>query len=114
MPAIQHRQVTLSAIFTTDTCWRSKDEDRQYGRMPVLLVLHCQSAAPHYAPLLSALDRAGAQRVLRSAWVIHDSSTPDAVVDLLRVYLPTNDGYVVTEMGGTEWRPASEQRFARR
>lgn len=82
--------------------------------MPVLLVLHCQSPAPQYAPLLSALDRAGAQRVLRSAWVIADSSTPDAVVDLLRVYLPTDDGYVVTEMGGTEWRSASDHRVMRR
>jgi len=82
--------------------------------MPVLLVLHCQSPAPNYAPLFSALDRAGAQRVLRSAWVIHDSSTPAAVVDLLRVYLPVNDGYVVTEMGGTEWRQASELRLMRR
>jgi hypothetical protein len=82
--------------------------------MPVLLVLHCQSPAPQYAPLLSALTRAGAQRVLRSAWVINDSSTPDAVVDLLRVYLPTDDGYVVTEMGGTEWRAASELRLMRR
>ena len=82
--------------------------------MPVLLVLHCQSPAPQYAPLISALDRAGAQRVLRSAWVIADSSTPNAVVELLRVYLPTDDGYVVTEMGGTEWRAASEHRVMRR
>ena len=73
--------------------------------MPVLLVLACHSPAAQYAPLLSALDRAGAQRVLRSAWVITDSTTPDAVVSLLRIYLPTDDGYVVTEMGRTDWRP---------
>ena len=82
--------------------------------MPVLLVLYCQSPAPHYAPLLSALRRADAQQVLPSTWVIHDSSTPNAVVDLLQLYLPTNDGYVVTEMGGTEWRAASALRSARR
>jgi hypothetical protein len=41
----------------------------------VLLVLEGHSPAPQFAPLLSALDRAGAQRVLRSAWVLTDSST---------------------------------------
>jgi hypothetical protein len=80
--------------------------------MPVMLVLEPHSSAAQYAPLLSALARAGAQRVLRSAWVIHDSSTPDAVVDLLKVYLPVDDGYVVTEMGRTDSKAASVSQSA--
>jgi hypothetical protein len=75
--------------------------------MPVLLVLEGRSHATQYAPLLSSLERAGAQRVLRYAWVLADSTTPDAIVSLLRLYLPSDDGYVVTEMGGTEWRPVT-------
>jgi hypothetical protein len=67
--------------------------------MSVLLVLECRETAQQYAPLLSALSRSGARRLLRSAWVFPDVSV-ESVEDMLKLYLPVGDGFVLTVLAG--------------
>jgi hypothetical protein len=67
--------------------------------MSVLLVLECREMAPQYAPLLSALERSGARRLLRSAWLFQEGSV-EAVERILSMYLPVGDGFVLTVLAG--------------
>lgn len=74
--------------------------------MSVLLILECREAAPQYAPLISALERTGAQQLLRSAWLFPEASV-EAVERMLSMYLPVSDGFVLTVLaGGHLSRPA--------
>jgi hypothetical protein len=68
--------------------------------MSVLLVLECRHTAAQYAPLLSAMERSGAQRLLRSAWVFPDTTAVETVERILRIYLPVSDGFVLTVLAG--------------
>ena len=68
--------------------------------MSVLLVLECRHAASQYAPLLSAMQRSGAKRLLRSAWEFPDTTSVEAVEQLLQIYLPVSDGFVLTVLAG--------------
>jgi hypothetical protein len=75
--------------------------------MSVLLVLECREIAQQYAPLISALERGGARRLLRSAWLFPDGSV-EAVERMLSLYLPVGDGFVLTVLaGGHLSRPVS-------
>jgi hypothetical protein len=75
--------------------------------MSVLLVLECREMAAQYAPLLSALERSGALRLLRSAWLFPDGSV-ETVERMLSMYLPVGDGFVLTVLaGGHLSRPVS-------
>jgi hypothetical protein len=67
--------------------------------MSVLLVLECRQTAPQYAPLIWAIDRSGAHRLLRSAWVFPDVSV-ESVERMLKLYLPVGDGFVLTVLAG--------------
>jgi hypothetical protein len=67
--------------------------------MSVLLVLECRETTAQYAPLLSALQRSGARRLLRSAWLFPDVSV-ETVERMLSMYLPVGDGFVLTVLAG--------------
>lgn len=67
--------------------------------MSVLLVLECRQTAQQYAPLISAIDRFGARRLLRSAWVFPDVSV-ESVERMLKLYLAVGDGFVLTVLAG--------------
>jgi hypothetical protein len=69
-------------------------------RMSVLLVLECRHIASQYAPLLSAMERSGAKRLLRSAWVFPDTTSVETVERMLQIYLPVSDGFVLTVLAG--------------
>jgi hypothetical protein len=84
--------------------------------MSVLLVLECREMPPQYAPLLSALERSGARRLLGTAWLFQDGSV-EAVERMLSMYLPVGDGFVLTVLaGGHLCRPTtpSPRRSVRR
>jgi hypothetical protein len=68
--------------------------------MSVLLVLECRHAASQYAPLLSAMQRSGAKRLLRSAWEFPDTTSVESVEQLLKLYLPVDDGFLLTVLAG--------------
>jgi hypothetical protein len=68
--------------------------------MSVLLVLECRHAAAQYAPLLSAMQRSGAKRLLRSAWEFPNTTSVEAVEQMLKIYLPVDDGFVLTVLAG--------------
>jgi hypothetical protein len=69
-----------------------------------VLVLEAGSPAPQYLPLLDRLERLGAERVLRTAWIV-DASSPSDVYDMLKMWMPCDDRVLVL--------PYAEQRFAR-
>jgi hypothetical protein len=75
-----------------------------YAAMPVLLVLQTTQKAPYYPPFKSAIDRLGAKRILKSAWLF-DHATQEQVAQAVRIYLPNSDGYVVAEVSIMEQRP---------
>jgi hypothetical protein len=68
--------------------------------MSVLLVLECRHAAAQYAPLVSAMQRAGAKRLLRSAWEFPGTTSVETVEQMLRIYLPVDDGFLLTVLAG--------------
>jgi hypothetical protein len=75
--------------------------------MPVLLVLEpTVKSRPQYAPLLSALDRIGARRILKTCWLI-DEGTVESVRGSIDVYTPITDGVVLAEVSKVEIRKVS-------
>jgi hypothetical protein len=71
-----------------------------------LLVLEGRAAAHHYHLLVGDIlgRRLGAQRVLRSAWIV-ESDTCENVYRSILYYTPCEDGVLVV--------PLTEDRFAR-
>lgn len=74
-----------------------------YRVMPVLLVLQTTQKRPYYHPLKSAMERLGAKRVLKSAWLF-DNATLGQVMQAVNIHLPNSDGYVVAEVSEMEQR----------
>jgi hypothetical protein len=72
--------------------------------MRYVLVLQAGSPAPHYTPLIDRLHRLGAQRILRTAWIVEGASPRD-VYDSILMWAPCTDGVLVLAYG--------EERFER-
>lgn len=46
------------------------------------------------------MERSGAKRLLRSAWEFPDTTSVESIERLLKIYLPVNDGFVLTVLAG--------------
>jgi len=56
-----------------------------------------------YQPLIAALEKMGAKKVLLSEWAISINQTAEQLRDTIRAYMDANDRIVVDELSPTNW-----------
>jgi hypothetical protein len=56
-----------------------------------------------YDALITALQKAGAKKILYSGWLIRTSYSPSAVRDWVRKFVDANDRVFVTEVANSAW-----------